>query len=229
LTAEILQSIYHRLLDQYGPQHWWPGEGPFEVMVGAILTQSAAWSNVEKAIANLKAAGVLSPESLRQLPLSEIAALIYPSGYYNAKARKLTSLVTWLGECYQDSLDRLFTIETGQLRRELLTVYGIGEETADSIILYAANRPVFVVDTYTRRIIDRINLAPEASSYADYQALFMDNLPHDVGLFNEYHALLVCLGKNVCRRYPLCQQCSLAGSICGYSRGNSRGNSHGYS
>lgn len=219
--AEILQSIYHRLIDRYGPQHWWPGEGPFEVMVGAILTQSAAWSNVEKAIANLKVAGVLSPESLRQLPLSEIAELIYSSGYYNAKALKLKSLVTWLGDCYQDDLDRLFITETGQLRRELLTVHGIGEETADSIILYAANQPVFVVDAYTRRIIDRIDLAPAATSYTDYQTLFMDNLPHDVGLFNEYHALLVYLGKNVCRRRPLCQQCALAGSICGNSRGNS--------
>ena len=194
------------------------------MMVGAILTQSTAWSNVEKAIANLKAAGVLSPESLRQLPLSEIAVLVYPSGYYNAKALKLKSLAVWLGEYYQDNLDRLFATETGQLRRELLTVHGIGEETADSIILYAANQPIFVVDAYTRRIIDRIDLAPEATSYADYQALFMDNLPRDVGLFNEYHALLVCLGKNVCRRRPLCQQCSLAGRICGYCHSNSRGN-----
>lgn len=185
------------------------------MMVGAILTQSTTWSNVEKAIANLKVAGVLSPESLRQLPLSEIAVLVYPSGYYNAKALKLKSLATWLGEHYQDNLDRLFATETGRLRRELLTVHGIGEETADSIILYAANQPIFVVDAYTRRIIDRIDLAPEATSYADYQALFMDNLPRDVGLFNEYHALLVCLGKNVCRKRPLCQQCSLAGRICG--------------
>ncbi len=222
LTGEILQGIYHRLMDRYGPQHWWPGEEPFEVMVGAILTQSAAWSNVEKAIANLKDAGALSPESLRQLPLSEIATLIYPSGYYNAKALKLKSLATWLGEYYQDDLDRLFATETGQLRRELLAVHGIGEETADSIILYAANQPIFVVDAYTRRIIDRIDLAPEATSYAAYQALFMDNLPRDVGLFNEYHALLVCLGKNVCRSRPLCQQCSLAGGIGGNSHGKSR-------
>ncbi len=223
MTGEILQGIYHRLLDRYGPQHWWPGEEPFEMMVGAILTQSTTWSNVEKAIANLKVAGVLSPESLRRLPLSEIAVLVYPSGYYNAKALKLKSLATWLGEHYQDNLDRLFATETGRLRRELLTVHGIGEETADSIILYAANQPIFVVDAYTRRIIDRIDLAPEATSYADYQALFMDNLPRDVGLFNEYHALLVCLGKNVCRRRPLCKQCSLAGRICGYNCGNSCG------
>nr|MBC8477733.1 hypothetical protein [Dehalococcoidia bacterium] len=130
---------------------------------------------------------------------------------------------------YQDALDRLFATETGQLRRELLAVHGIGEETADSIILYAANQPVFVVDAYTRRIIDRIDLTPESTSYAAYQALFMDNLPRDVGLFNEYHALLVCLGKNVCRSRPLCQQCSLAVSIGGYCYGNSRDNSRGNS
>jgi len=219
--GETLQTIYHRLMDHYGPQHWWPAEEPFEVMVGAILTQSAAWSNVEKAIANLKAAGALSPEPLRQLPLSALAALIYPSGYYNAKALKLKSLVTWLGERYEDDLGRLFTMETGSLRRELLAVRGIGQETADSIILYAADQPVFVVDAYTRRILDRMGLAPEAGRYADYQSLFMDSLPRDAGLFNEYHALLVRLGKSVCRRRPLCLQCCLCGSVCGFS-GNSQ-------
>lgn len=215
-----MREIYCRLMECYGPQHWWPAEEPFEVMVGAILTQSAAWSNVEKAITSLKAAGALSPEPLRRLPVSEIAALVYSSGYYNAKALKLRSLAAWLGERHQDDLECLFATDTNRLRRELLGVHGIGEETADSIILYAASQPVFVVDAYTRRIIDRIGLAPEARGYADYQLLFMDNLPHDVGLFNEYHALLVRLGKNVCRRRPLCQECCLAGDVCGFS-GNS--------
>ena len=190
------------------------------MMAGAILTQSAAWSNVEKAITSLKAAGALAPEALRSLPLSGIAALVYSSGYYNAKALKLKSLATWLGERYQDDFERLSATETGQLRRELLGVHGIGEETADSIILYAASQPVFVIDAYTRRIVDRIGLAPEAGSYADYQRLFTDNLPRDAGLFNEYHALLVRLGKNVCRRRPLCQECCLAGNVCA-SSGNS--------
>ena len=211
-----LEEIYHRLKDAYGPQHWWPAEAPFEVMVGAILTQSAAWLNVEKAIANLKEAQALSPQALRRLSLSELANLIRPCGYYNTKAGKLKSLVQWLGECYEDNLNKLFANNTDQLRQQLLSVYGIGQETADSIILYAANKPIFVIDAYTHRIINRIGLAPDSNSYTAYQALFMENLPHDAGLFNEYHALLVCLGKNVCRRRPLCQQCCLQ-NICHFS------------
>ena len=211
--ARTLSSIYHRLMDGYGPRHWWPADEPFEVMVGAVLTQSAAWLNVEKAIANLKAAEALSPRALRRLGLPELAALIRPSGYYNAKAAKLKALVNWLKECCSDDLNRLFATSTNELRQQLLAVYGIGEETADSIVLYAANKPVFVIDAYTRRIITRLGLAPDGSSYAAYQALFMDNLPPDATLFNEYHALLVHLGKNVCRRRPLCRQCCLK-DIC---------------
>jgi len=200
-------------MDGYGPRHWWPADEPFEVMVGAVLTQSAAWLNVEKAIANLKAAEALSPRALRRLNLPELAALIRPSGYYNAKAAKLKALVNWLKECCHDDLKKLFATSTDELRQQLLAVYGIGEETADSIVLYAANKPVFVIDAYTRRIITRLGLAPDGNSYAAYQALFMDNLPPDVTLFNEYHALLVHLGKNVCRRRPLCRQCCLK-DIC---------------
>ena len=183
------------------------------MMVGAILTQSAAWLNVEKAIANLKAAKALSPQALRRLSLPELATLIRPCGYYNAKARKLKSLAHWLGECCHDDLGKLFGSGTDRLRQQLLAVYGIGQETADSIILYAAGKPVFVIDAYTRRIINRIGLAPDSKSYTAYQALFMDNLPADAVLFNEYHALLVRLGKDVCRRRPLCQRCCLR-SIC---------------
>ncbi len=214
--GQTLQSIYHQLLDAYGPQHWWPAEGPFEVMVGAILTQSAAWLNVEKAIANLKAAKALSPEALRRLSLSEVATLIRPCGYYNAKARKLKCLARWLGEYCGDNLGRLFDSSMDSLREHLLAIWGIGEETADSIILYAANKPVFVIDAYTRRIINRIGLAPPANSYTAYQSLFMDNLPADAGLFNEYHALLVYLGKHVCRPQPLCWRCCLRG-VCQFS------------
>ncbi len=215
-TSQALQNIYQQLMDSYGPQHWWPAEEPFEVMVGAILTQSAAWLNVEKAIANLKVAKALSPQALRQLSLSEIATLIRPCGYYNTKARKLKSLAHWLGEYCNDNLSKLFANSTDQLRQQLLSVYGIGQETADSIILYAAGKPVFVIDAYTRRIINRIGLAPDSNNYTAYQALFMDNLPADARLFNEYHALLVCLGKNVCRSRSLCQQCCLR-SICHFS------------
>ena len=219
MIREKLLSIYHRLFDRYGPQHWWPAEGPFEMMVGAVLTQSTTWTSVEKAIGNLKTAGVLSPEALRQLPLPEIAALIFSSGYYNAKALKLKSLTAYLEE-YHDDLDRMFAVDTCELRRELLGVHGIGEETADSILLYAAERPVFVIDAYTRRILSRIGLAPDKDRYADYQRLFMDNLPADSGLYNEYHALLVWLGKNVCRGRPLCQQCCLSGDACHFDRPN---------
>jgi len=183
------------------------------MMVGAILTQSAAWTNVEKAIASLKAAGALSPRALRELPPSELSALIRPSGYYNAKARKLKALADWLGDSFGDELSVLFAAASAALRERLLSVHGIGEETADSIILYAAGKPVFVIDAYTRRIVDRLGLKPAGKSYAAYQALFTDNLPCDRALFGEYHALLVRLAKEVCRRRPRCSGCCL-GDIC---------------
>jgi endonuclease-3 related protein len=206
---QILLDIYQRLMAHYGPQHWWPAQEPFEVIVGAILTQSAAWVKVEKAIDNLKAAGALSPGALRRLPHSEVARLIHPCGYYNAKAQKLKAFAHWFGEQYHDNLDKLFASSTDRLRQQLLDIYGIGEETADSIILYAANKPTFVIDAYTRRIISRIGLTPHSNRYAAYQALFMTNLPSDTRLFNEYHALLVRLAKHVCQPRPLCQQCCL--------------------
>jgi endonuclease-3 related protein len=205
----VLTDIYRKLYERFGAQHWWPAQGPFEVIVGAILTQSTAWTNVEKAIANLKAAGKLSPKGLRQLPETELAALIHPSGYYNVKARKLKAFVNRFGEQYSDSLDKLFSGDIESVRGELLGVHGIGEETADSIILYAGNKPVFVIDAYTRRIIDRIGLSPGDNNYAGYQSLFMSNLPADAALFNEYHALLVNLGKIFCRKRPLCERCCL--------------------
>ncbi len=204
-----LQVVYRKLLDAYGPQYWWPAEESFEVLVGAILTQSAAWRNVEMAISNLKAAEKLSPREMRDCSLEELTGIIYPCGYYNVKARKLKCLVEWLGEYCQDDLGKLASTYPTELRHQLLSVWGIGEETADSIILYGANGPFFVIDAYTRRIIDRIGLAPDGNSYAAYQSLFMDNLPADTGLFNEYHALLVCLAKDACRKKPLCRECCL--------------------
>jgi len=207
--SETLINIYRRLMDRYGPQRWWPAQEPFEVIVGAILTQSAAWANVEKAITNLRTTGKLSAEMLRRLPDAELSKLIYPSGYYNVKARKLKAFADWLGENFNDDLNKLFLLDTEQLRPQLLAIYGIGEETADSIILYAGNKPVFVIDAYTRRVISRLGLAPDENSYSAYQALFMANLPADTRLFNEYHALLVRLAKEVCRARPLCRDCCL--------------------
>lgn len=209
-----LMEIYSLLLEHFGPQHWWPGEGPFEVIVGAILTQSAAWTNVEKGIAKLKLAGALSPEALRTLPLEELAVLIHSCGYFNAKSVKLKAFAQWFGERFGDSLEKMFTVETWSLREELLGVHGIGEETADSILLYAGNKPVFVIDAYTRRFIDRIRLRPGSRKYCDYQKLFMKHLPPEARLFNEYHALLVALGKNYClKSKPACEECPLR-KIC---------------
>ncbi len=215
-SGRTLIAIYRRLLARFGPQHWWPAREPFEVIVGAILTQSAAWGNVEKAIANLRAAGALSPRALRRLSLPKLATLVHPCGYYNAKALKLKSFAFWLGNHYDDELDSLFAHNIYELRQQLLSVHGIGQETADSIILYAAGKPVFVIDAYTRRIISRLCLAPAQDSYGAYQAWFMEHLPPDAQVFNEYHALLVCQGKNICRRRPLCQQCCL-NDICQFN------------
>jgi endonuclease-3 related protein len=212
---QALLEIYHRLFARYGPQHWWPAETPFEVIVGAILTQSTAWSNVEKAIANLRMSKALSPPALDSLPIDKLSTLVHPAGYYNVKAMRLKSFVHWLGQRYNHSLDRLLNEDIERLRQGLLSVYGIGEETADSIILYATGKPVFVIDAYTKRILKRVDLTPQGNSYHAFQALFMHNLPHEAQLFNEYHALLVRLGKDVCRRRPLCQQCCL-NDLCQY-------------
>jgi len=205
--GEVLLTVYNRLFALYGPQNWWPAEEPFEVIIGAILTQSTAWTNVEKAIRNLKTAGRLSPEGIRTLSHAELAGLIRPSGYFNAKAKKLQAFCQWFQERYDDNLHDM--CESGNLREQLLDIYGIGEETADSIILYAANKPVFVIDAYTRRFIGRIGLAPGKNTYTAYQKLFADNLPADTRLFNEYHALLVHLSKDACRKNPLCEKCCL--------------------
>jgi endonuclease-3 related protein len=208
-----LLDIYTLLLECYGPQHWWPAEGPFEVMVGAILTQSAAWTNVEKAINNLKKAGVLNPVALRAISPPELAGLIHACGYYNMKTRKLKALAEWFGQTFDDNLNTMKKTDIDLLRQELLEVYGVGEETADSILLYACEKPIFVIDAYTRRIIDRLGFRIRSNQYADYQSFFMDNLVPDVRLYNEYHALLVALGKNYCRKEPLCEKCCLA-EIC---------------
>ncbi|MCL2150393.1 MAG: endonuclease [Dehalococcoidia bacterium] len=207
--APALRKVHDLLLATYGPQHWWPGETPFEIMAGTILTQAASWGNAEKAIANLKRAGALSPQAIRDLPMSELATLLYPSGCYNAKAEKLKALAAWLGNA-GDRPEIAFGKNTATLRKELLAVHGIGPETADSILLYAATKPVFVIDTYTRRIIHRLGLGSRDEKYDVLQQLFMGNLPVKAALYNEYHALLVRLGKEACRTTPHCDRCTLA-------------------
>ena len=207
--GEKLLDIYDRMLERYGPQHWWPGDTRFEIMVGAVLTQAAAWSNVEMAIANLVAANALSPEAIRNLSQEELARLIYPSGYFNSKARKLKALVEYLEHRFDDVLDGMALEDVDALRAELLEVYGIGEETADDILLYAVGKPAFVVDGYTRRVFLRLGLAPEKGPYSTYRSLFVDNLPAELGLYQEYHALIVRHGSEVCAKRPKCQGCCL--------------------
>jgi endonuclease-3 related protein len=208
-----LLDVYRRLYSHYGPQHWWPADSPFEVIVGAILTQSAAWGNVERAIDNLKAAGALSPDGLLGLPEADLARLAYPAGYYNAKARKLKAFARMLHDRFGGDLRRLLDTPLPELRRLLLDTHGVGPETADSIILYAAEQPIFVIDAYTRRVLSRLGLRPRRDDYASWQRLFMAALPQEAPLFNEYHALIVRHGKELCRRQPLCLSCPLL-DIC---------------
>lgn len=208
-----LLDIYERLHAAYGPQRWWPGESAFEIIVGAILTQSAAWTNVERALTNLKAAHALSPSRIAALPERHLAELIRPSGYFNAKARKLKAFVTLLYEHFGGDLGRMLAAPIEELRPALIATHGIGPETADSILLYAGNHPVFVIDAYARRIFLRLGFVPQTDDYAGWQALFMRALFSDAGLFNEYHALIVRHGKEVCRKRPLCRKCALR-TIC---------------
>ncbi|MDA1128693.1 MAG: endonuclease [Chloroflexi bacterium] len=210
-----LMDIYQRFYDAYGPQHWWPGEGPFEIIAGAILTQSAAWTNVEMALANMRAAGCWSLEAVHQISDADLAQLVRPSGYFNAKARKLKSFAAHIAINYQGDLDRFLSQPTKPLRDELLSIHGIGDETADDIMVYAAHKPSFVIDTYTRRIMDRVGMTPEVvrSKYLDYQALFHDNLPADTQLFNEFHALWDRHAKEACAKTPRCEGCCLL-EIC---------------
>jgi len=212
MTREKLTDIYNRLYGQFGPQGWWPGDTPFEIMVGAVLTQNTNWNNVERAIDNLKRAGVMSFERLSGLPVDLLAEYIRPAGYFNIKAGRLQNLFATIGERYGGSLDAMMEETTEALRRVLLSVKGIGPETADSVLLYAAGRPVFVVDAYTYRILLRHDLIPEDFGYDEIQQLFMDNLEQDTRLYNEFHALLVCAGKEFCKKStPKCEGCSLKG------------------
>ncbi|PIE58905.1 MAG: endonuclease [Desulfobulbus propionicus] len=198
------------MLAHFGKQNWWPAETPFEVMVGAVLTQNTNWGNVEKAIVCLKEAGVMELEQMALLPQEVLAAHIRPSGYYNQKAQRLQNLCQCIRDTGEGTVEGFLSLEPMVLRETLLSIKGIGPETADSIMLYAARQPVFVVDAYTFRILQRHLLLSDPVTYQELQELFMDNLPHDTALFNEYHALLVQVGKLFCRkRNPLCGGCPL--------------------
>ncbi|MBI5075154.1 MAG: endonuclease III domain-containing protein [Nitrospirae bacterium] len=204
-----LLNIYRKLFAAFGHQHWWPGDSPFEVAVGAILTQNTNWSNVEKAIANLKREKALSAEKLHRMPALHLAGLIRPAGYFNVKAKRLKNFIDLLHEEYQGSMTGMAAETLPAIRKKLLSVNGIGPETADSIILYALEKPVFVIDAYTKRILSRHAIIHNAESYETCQELFHTKLRNDVSLFNEYHALIVRLAKDFCRPDPRCSGCPL--------------------
>lgn len=208
MPKETLVKIYDKLLEAFGPQHWWPADDDFEIIVGAILTQSVSWKNVEKAIDNLKAEGLLSLDAVLAVDKDKLAALIKSTMYYNQKALKLKNFCRYIKQNYGGDIYSLFEKSIPNMRAELLSIKGIGPETADSIILYAAEKPIFVVDAYTRRIFSRLGFLPDDVKYSQMQDFFMSNLPSDVNLFNEYHALIVRLGKDYCKnKKPLCKEC----------------------
>lgn len=207
--ADSPLAVFQQLFNSYGPQNWWPGESPLEVMAGAVLTQNTAWSNVEKAIDNLRDAGLLQFDSLNAVSVEELAELIRPAGYYRQKAKRLRNLLDFITEAYQGSITEMVSCEKATLREQLLQVNGIGPETADSILLYAANLPSFVVDAYTVRIFTRHGWVEPEADYPDLQAYFEGCLETDVQLFNEFHALIVRVGKEFCKPTPKCEKCPL--------------------
>ena len=208
-TKKTLEAVYARLLKKFGPQQWWPAETKFEVIVGALLTQNTNWGNVEKALNNLKKNNLLSPQALRKISPRDLSAQIKPSGYFNVKAKRLKNFISFLFTEYNGSLQKASREDYRTLRQKLLRVNGIGPETADSILLYAFDKPVFVVDAYTKRILTRHNIVNSEDDYHDVQKIFMESLKRDVRIFNEYHALIVRLGKDFCKPKPLCEQCLL--------------------
>ncbi len=220
---EFRSNCYHEAYDllfsHFGPQNWWPGETPLEVMVGAVLTQNTNWKNVIKAIDNLRRAGILDYSQLLELPVDRLAEYIRPSGYYNLKAKRLHNLLEMINISYNGHLDYFLEDNMISARENLLNVTGVGPETADSILLYACGRPVFVIDTYTHRVFSRHNLVEEETDYHTMQTVFMDNLPGDANLFNEFHALVVLVAKRFCKKKePLCRQCPLQElNECNYS------------
>jgi len=210
MKKEKIFQVYKILYKTFGPQHWWPARTPFEVIVGAILTQSTNWKNVEKAVASLRKYRLLRPPRILESRAGRIEHRIKSAGYYRQKTRKLKAFVNHLFTCHKGQLKRLFSQSIPELRKELLSIHGVGPETADSIILYAAEKPSFVVDAYTRRIGHRLGLF-KYNKYDEIKAFFERKLPRSVKIYNEFHALLVELGKRFCRKKPLCQLCPLSG------------------
>ena len=205
-----LKRIYDKLYNCFGKQGWWPAKTKLEVIIGAMLTQNTAWANVEKAIFNLRKNNFLSFHKLCKAEISELANLIKPAGYFNVKARRLKNILNFIKKNHNGNLNKIQKENIKQLRNKLLSINGVGPETADSILLYAFDKPVFVVDAYTKRIFSRLKLISPDSSYGDIQNLFMENLPQDNGLFNEYHALIVKLGKDYCKKNkPKCNECPI--------------------
>jgi endonuclease-3 related protein len=209
IVGQKLEQIFELLFERFGPQHWWPGETKDEIITGAILTQNTNWQNVEKAVLNLKKASLMSLDKLYSLRQEQLAELIRPAGYYNIKAKRLAAFLKWLFEQHNGRLSEIESMKTETLRQELLQINGIGRETADSILLYAFERPVFVVDAYTYRIATRHQLIEPECDYEQLRSLFEDNLEDDVKLFNEFHALLVRTGKDFCRPKARCAGCPL--------------------
>lgn len=207
---EELLKIYRLLLARFGPLDWWPGDTAFEVMVGAILTQNTAWTNVEKAIDALKEADILTPEGIGKTDIRRLKRLIRPSGYYNQKAERLKVFARFLlAKPYSGKAKRLAAEDTMPLREKLLAIKGIGPETADSILLYALEKPIFVVDAYTRRAFTRLGYLLPKSDYHETQTFFTEHLPPDIKLYNDYHAQIVYLGKDYCKTRPVCAECPL--------------------
>ena len=219
-TSQIISSAFKRMYQAFGPQDWWPGDSPLEIMVGAVLTQNTNWANVEIAISNLKKEKMLSLKALKEVNSNKLAKLIRPSGYYNIKAKRLKNLINFIFSEYNGSLKKMFLEPDKNLRKKLLSVNGVGKETADSIMCYAGKKTVFVIDAYTKRIFSRLGICKKDIEYDEIQGIFCKHLKERYQLFNEYHALIVNLGKNYCKPKPLCDNCPLKGIINGKCKVN---------
>lgn len=211
LKPTELLDVYNKLESHFGQQHWWPADTAFEVVVGAILTQNTSWKNVEKAIGNLKDEDVLSPEGIYGVPVERLETFLIPSGFFRVKTVRLKSFINFLFEKYGGKLDGLLSLEPALLRDELLGIKGIGKETADSIILYAADKPAFVVDAYTRRVFERLGMLEKDAAYDEIKQMFEEHLPVDTRIYNRFHALIVKLAKDTCKKRPVCEECPLEG------------------
>ena len=216
MDISTLQQLYDKLFKMFGPQHWWPADTPFEVIIGAILTQNTSWKNVESAINKLKNCGLMTPERMYALPERELGLLIRSTGFYNQKSKQLKAFLEFLKFNHNNKIESMAQVDYSLLRRNLLSIYGIGDETADCILLYALNKPSFVVDAYTKRILNRIGFVDSDASYMSTKLLCESAFPNNIAVFNEFHALFVAFGKQYCKKLPLCTQCPF-NSTCRYN------------